>query len=129
MDTVSKFITPGIVFLLTLVFGLWLSLSGNPYNGILFNIHKLIALGAVIATAIQIYNALKNAETQALLIALIVLTGLCVVALFVTGALMSMGKPAYDILLTTHKVAPFLAVMAIAATIYLLNTGNSHLGQ
>ena len=38
MDITSKFITPGIVFLLTLVFGFWLSNAGKPYNGILFNI-------------------------------------------------------------------------------------------
>jgi hypothetical protein len=129
MDLASTFITPGIIFLLTLVFGVWLSQSGKPYNGILFNIHKLMALGAVIATAIQIYRAPINTEIQALLVALIILTGLCVLALFVTGALMSMGKPAYDTLLTTHRVAPVLAVIAMAATVYLLNTGNSYLGQ
>ena len=56
MEIASKFIAPGIVFLLTLVFGFWLNNSGKPYNGILFNIHKLIALGAVVATAMQIYN-------------------------------------------------------------------------
>ncbi len=120
MDTISKFTTPGIIFLLTLVFGVWLSLSGKPYNGFLFNVHKLIALGAVIATAIQIYKALQDAEIQALLIALIVFTGLCLVALFVTGALMSLGKPAYNVLRTIHNVAPFLAVITMAVTIYLL---------
>jgi hypothetical protein len=56
MDTITQFTTPGIIFLLTLVFGIWLSNSGKPYNGILFNIHKLIALGAVIATTMQIYK-------------------------------------------------------------------------
>ncbi len=124
MDIVTKFTTPGIIFLLTLVFGVWLSLSGKPYNGILFNVHKLIALGAVIATAIQIYKALKDAEIQALLIALIIFTGLCIVALFVTGALMSVGKPANAILRIIHNVAPFLAVIAMVVTIYLLSGRN-----
>ncbi len=62
MDTFSKFMTPEIVFLLTLVFGVWLSLACKPYNGILFNIHKLIALGAVIATAMQLYKILENTD-------------------------------------------------------------------
>jgi len=120
MDTVSKFITPGVVILLTLASGLWLSQSGKPLNTLLFTIHKLIALGAVILTGIQIYRALKNIEIQALLIALIVFAGLCVLALFVTGALMSIGKPAYDILRAIHTVAPLLAVIAVAVTVYLL---------
>ena len=56
MNTPSNFITPGIAFLLTLAFGLWLSLAGKPYNGLLFNTHKLIALGAVVVTSMQIYQ-------------------------------------------------------------------------
>jgi hypothetical protein len=120
MDTFSKFITPGIVFLLTLVFGVWLSLAGKPYNGILFNIHKLIALGAVIATAMQLYKILKNTDIQVLVIALVIVAGLCVVALFVTGALMSLGKLSYDVMLAIHKIAPVLVVIAMAVTVYLL---------
>jgi hypothetical protein len=45
---------------------------------------------------------------------------LSVVALFVTGALMSMNKPAYRVLLTIHNVAPFVAVIAAALVIYSL---------
>ena len=120
MHPAFKFITPGIVLLLTLASGVWLSRSGKPLNTAIFTVHKLIALGAVIATAIQTYNALKSADPQPILIALIVLIGLCAVALFVTGALMSMEKPADYVWLTIHKVAPFLALVAGAATIYLL---------
>jgi len=121
MDPLFNFIAPGIVFLLTLASGFWLSRSGRPLNTAIFTVHKLVALGAVVATAIQTYNALQSAETQAILIALIILIGLCAVALFVTGALMSTEKPARNVLLTIHKVAPFLALVAGAATIYLLS--------
>src|SRR5271157_2139763 len=55
MDVASKFITPGILFLLTLAFGLWLSHSGKPLNTVFFTAHKLIALAAVIFTGIVIY--------------------------------------------------------------------------
>ena len=120
VDTVAKFIAPGIVFLLTLVSGVWLSRSGKPLNTAIFTVHKLIALGAVIVTAIQTYNALKSAETQAILIALLIVTGVCVLALFATGALMSMEKPGYNMLLIIHNVAPVVAVIAMAVTVYLL---------
>jgi hypothetical protein len=53
LDTVSRFIIPGSVFLLTLVSGVWLSCSGKPLNTGIFTVHKLIALGAVVATAIR----------------------------------------------------------------------------
>jgi hypothetical protein len=124
MSTVSFFITPAILFLLTLGFGFWLSATGKPYNGLLFNVHKLIALAAVILTAIRFYNPLNGAETQALLIVVIALAGVCVVALFVTGALMSIGNPAYSLLRTIHRIAMAVAALAMAATGYLLTWGN-----
>ncbi len=123
MDAIMKFTTPGIAFLLTLAFGVWVSQGGKPYNGILFNVHKLIALGAVIVTALQISKALQNAELHSALIALIVVTGLCVVALFATGALMSADKLNYVVMLTVHRIAPLVAVIAMVAAVYLLYTG------
>ena len=60
MDILSEFLNPGIGFLLTLVFGFWVGKAGKLYNGILFNIHKLIALGTVIVSALQIYRIVKT---------------------------------------------------------------------
>ena len=123
MDTFTKFIIPGIAFLLTLVIGFWLSNAGKPYNGILFNIHKLIALGAAILTAVQLFTALKNTDIQVVPILLIVVAVVSVIALFATGALMSMDKMSYQAMLTIHRVAPILAAVAtVAAFFCLLNT-------
>jgi hypothetical protein len=121
MDTLSRFITPGILFLLTLVFGVWLSRTGKPYNGILFNVHKLIALGMVIVTAIQLHQTFDHTEIQAVLIGSIVISGLCVVALFLSGALMSAKQADNKILKTIHNLTPFLLAISLAATVYLLS--------
>ena len=56
MDTVARFVTPVIVFLLTLASGFWLSRSGKPLKTGSFTLHKLIALAAVVVTALQTYN-------------------------------------------------------------------------
>ena len=120
MEISSKVILPGTLFLLTLVFGFWLSRSGKPYNGILFNIHKLIALSAVIATIVQYSGMLKAADSLDLLIALLVLAIFSVVALFASGALMSMGKLDYALTLTIHRIAPVILVIALGLVTYLL---------
>jgi hypothetical protein len=120
MDIFAKFSAPGIFFLVTLTFGFLLSGAGKPYNGILFNIHKLIALATVILTAIQIYNYLKITNTQVLPTIFLILAGLCIVALFATGALMSMGKLSYDGTLALHRVASILFTITIVMGIYLL---------
>ena len=120
MGTSSQFIIPGITFLLTLVSGAWLSRSGKPLNTAIFTLHKLLALGAVVVTALRGYRVLQSADPQTILSALIILVGLAVVALFVTGALMSANKPGYDKLRLFHKVSIFLALAAGVATVYLL---------
>ena len=120
MDSLAKFSTPGILFLLTLVSGLWLSSSGKPYKSIIFNIHKLIALAVVVTVIIQLYNLFKITDVQSLIVLLIVLGGLCLAALFATGALMSLEKMNYAVLLTIHRVAPVLAVISMGTAVYLL---------
>ena len=120
MDTITKFAMPGLAFILTLIFGFWLSKAGKPYNGILFNLHKLIALGTVILTTMWVYNALKNIEPNVLIVILIVITGICVVALFASGAFMSIGNLNYQVMKSIHNIAPVLLVIAMALTIYLL---------
>jgi len=117
MDTISKFSLPVLLFLLTLAFGFWVSKVGKPYNGALFNVHKLIALGAVVFAVIQISKT--GAAGSPLLVVALVVAGLCVVALFASGALMSMDKLPYSFTLTTHRIAPILLV--IASAVYLLN--------
>lgn len=117
---VLKIIGTGLLFLFTIVSGIWLSNSGKPLNTLIFTIHKLIALAAVIFTAIVIHNLLKNVEVKIIILTLIILTGLFVLVLFISGALLSLGKSVNNIILTIHRVMPILAVISTAVTIYLL---------
>jgi len=119
VDTLSKFLAPGILLILTLVFGVWLSLSGKPYNGVLFNIHKLIALAAVVLFAVVLIQLLKGIQLPVARLIFIILAGLCVLALFFTGAMLSAGKLDYQVMLTIHRIAIILMVIAMAVTIYL----------
>jgi hypothetical protein len=118
MDTLSKFSLPIILFLLTIAFGLWVSKVGKPYNGALFNIHKLIALGAVVLAVIQLSKL--GVVGSPLLVVPLILAGLCAIALFASGALMSMDKLPYTLTLSIHRIAPVLLVIATGTAAYLL---------
>ena len=119
METYAEFLTPGLVFLLTLAFGFWLSQRGKPYNGLLFNFHKLIALGAVILAGRQVYLLFNPGSGAILFIALLV-AAICSVALFASGALMSAAKLDYRLLLTIHRIAPAALLVAAIWAIQLL---------
>ncbi len=120
MDILTQFTLPAICLLLTLGFGLWLGLRGQPYNGLLFNFHKLIALGTVILTAYRLYPLLITAAEPAWLSALALFAAACVVALFASGALLSMNKPPYDLLRRLHTLTPFLMALALGLILYVL---------
>jgi heme A synthase len=122
MITFPKFILPGILFLFTLASGMWLSKMGKPYNTGIFTIHKLIALGAVVLAAIQMAKGFKTTGVSPLVVFLLVVAILAVIALFVTGALMSLDKQPYALLLTIHQIAPAIMAVASVAVLFLLNT-------
>lgn len=121
MDVLSRFSTPTIGFLVTVTFGFWVSKVGKPYNGILFNIHKMIALGTVILTSVQVYKLLKVIEPQSLLIVSLVVAVMCVVALFASGAFLSIGNVKYETVKLIHNIAPIIAVLAMGSAIYLFS--------
>lgn len=121
----SEFILPTAIFILSLVSGVWLSNTGKPYSTGIFTIHKLIALGAVVLAAIQMIKAFKTAGTSPLTIVLFIIAILTVIALFATGALMSLDKEPYKIWLTIHQIAPAVMGITSAAIVYLLSQGQS----
>ncbi len=120
MESISAFFVPGLIFLLTLVSGVWLSHSGKPLNDGVFAIHKLIALGGVITLTLQLFNAFYDTGSQSPILALILLAGGCVAALFATGARMSLGSLGYAIMHMLHTLVTVGLVVVLAITLYLL---------
>jgi hypothetical protein len=101
--------------------GFWLNRSGKPYNEIIFNVHKLIALGAVVLFVITLYRTNQVAALSTIELLAGVVTGLFVLGLFVTGALLSIDKPMPAVVLKLHHIIPYLAVLSTAITLYLLS--------
>jgi hypothetical protein len=121
MDNLSKFAFPGILLALTLAFGFWLSSAGKPYNGLLFNVHKLVALGGVIYTGWRFSQWLKGVNIPVALTVLLVVAVLCVIALFASGGLLSAGKLDYALMLTTHRVGLAVLVVVLGAVGILIS--------
>jgi heme A synthase len=105
---------------LTIGSGIWLSNTGKPYKGSIFNIHKLIALAAVILTVVLVRSLLKDVDLCTYTGVLIILSGLFVLILFITGALLSNEKLQISIILFLHRISSILVLLTTGAVIYLL---------
>lgn len=119
MHILYNFVVPGGLFILTLIFGFWLSHAGKPYNGLLFNVHKLIALSFVVLAGMQFSKMFQSLDW--VLVVLLVGSALCVIALFMSGALMSAGKLDYQTMQTVHNLALAFLAVSLALTFYFLS--------
>jgi len=106
MNSITFFIYPGGAFIVTVLFGFWLSRQGKPYQGVLFSVHKLLALAAVVLVGLQFSNRFKSGEMFADWKILLILIALMVLILFASGALMSLDKLNYKMLRWFHRLAP-----------------------
>jgi len=121
MDILMKFLVPGLLFLLILAFGFWLMKTGRPYNGLLFNAHKLIALGAVVVAVIQFAKTFTLANSPALTIVFLIIAAIGIIALFVSGALLSADKLNFFVTRAIHNIALGIMVIALAVVFYILS--------
>jgi len=110
----------GLFFVFIFLSGFWLSGSGKPLNPILFTVHKLITLAAVVFLVINIYQANQAASLSPLERAACLLTGLLFIATIATGGLLSIDQPIPPFVHRLHQVIPFLTLLSSAATLYLL---------
>lgn len=122
----TKLSAAGLLFIFTLLSGLWLSHMGKPYNSGVFAIHKLIALATVILVTLSVFDLYKAVDLQTLVtLILIAVSGLLFLALLITGGLLSLNISLSGIALKVHQVAPLLALVFSSITIYLLVSSNS----
>ena len=121
----SEFISAGLFFLFIFLFGFWLKRAGKPYNAILFNIHKLVGLGALVFLGITINRINQATPLSALEMTACAVTGLLFICTIVSGGLVSIDKPMPSAITMMHKLFPYLTVLSTAATLYLVLGGGA----
>ena len=110
----------GVLFLLIIISGISLARTGKPYSPVLFNIHKLISLAGVVLTGIVVYNLLRGLEVSPLMWALVIVTGVFFIILIVSGGLLILDKPFYNLLRTIHRILPAVSIILTAVIFFFL---------
>jgi hypothetical protein len=108
-----------LLYLVTIVTGLWIGSLGKPYAASLFSLHKLAGFGVVILASF-IVQTLKTDSFSDLITILIATALLAVVALFATGGLMSAQNTLNILLKNIHIIATTVFTAACGGTVYLL---------
>lgn len=118
-----------LLFVITVTSGILLSHSGRPYPTVIFNVHKLIAVGAVFVIVRNIYRLQQAAPLRAYVgPGALLITGLFFVALIVSGGVLSMQDggllslqtPLLETMHTVHQLAPVLVLLSAGLSLGLM---------
>ncbi len=107
-------------FIPIFIFGFWLQRKGKPYNGLLFNVHKLIGLAALVFLGYTFFQVNKTAPLQPVEWSVCLVTGLLFIATIITGGLMNIEKSMPAVVKGIHRVFPYLTALAAIASLYLV---------
>lgn len=118
--TQVRLLSSGLLVVLIFASGFWVSRAGKPYPALNFNIHKLIALAAVILLGVMISRVNKAAPMDSTQWLAVVIAGVCALVTILTGGLASIDRPLPAILAALHKVFPYLSVLSTGWVMYLL---------
>ena len=114
-----------IAIVLTLISGTLLSFLGRPLNSLVFTIHKLSAVAAIILIGLSARNLIKIGDVHMLYLFVTALAGLLLLALVISGALLSFERPVPQLPLRIHQLLPVLALAASILSIYLFASNRS----
>ncbi|HEY3310676.1 MAG TPA: hypothetical protein VGK00_03455 [Anaerolineales bacterium] len=123
--TFVRILTAVLFFLFIFALGFWLSRSGKPYNIIIFTIHKLIAMGAIVYLAVTVHKVSQVSPLDSAQIIAIIITLLCFLTTILTGGLVSLARPMPPIVTSLHHLGPWLAVLSTVVSLYLFRSTNA----
>jgi hypothetical protein len=109
----------GSLFVLTFAFGYLVGRKPKPYNGLLFTVHKLIALGAGAGWARTMYELHRAAPLAPAAWIAAITTVVVFVMTVIAGGLTSLDRPMPAGLGVVHKVLPYVTALACAVSLFL----------
>ena len=115
----TRIIISATLLLLIFVMGAVLFKSGKPYNMVAFDIHKLASLAFVVYFSYTIYSVLVSVQGSLSIYVSIALFIISVIALFVSGALVSQDK-FNEVMLLIHRISTGTFIISLVLIVLLL---------
>lgn len=125
MNLTGKLILSGVLTILIIGTGIWVSSLGRPINTRVLTVHKLVAIAFSVLTTVVVIGLLKTSQIQSVSLIFLIIAGIAVIVLFATGAILSFEKPASKIILIVHAFTPIITIVSFSAAFFLLIKGKN----
>lgn len=116
-----RLIGAGSFFLAIFLSGFWLSRSGKPYSSLYLNIHKLIALAAVVFLVMTVTRLNQVARLNTLELTVCLIAALLFLLTIISGGLASIPKDLPAAISNLHHLLPWVTILSTVVTLYLLH--------
>ncbi len=110
-------------FVMVFISGFRLRISGKPYKSMIFNLHKLLAVAALVLLILIVRNINASANLNSFELVVCSISGLIFLITIITGGMMSIYKTAPPPVEMMHKVFPYLTVLSSTSTLLLILLG------
>jgi len=108
------------LFLVIFLSGFGLHRAGKPYHTLLFTLHKLISLGALVWMLVTAARAHRAEPLSGPVWSLVIAAAVFFVATIASGGLVSLEKPAPALIARAHKLLPYITAASSAAAWFFL---------
>ena len=110
-------------FVIVFISGFRLRISGKPYKSMIFNLHKLLAVAALVLLILIVRNINASANLNSVELVVCSISGLIFLITIITGGMMSIYKTAPPVVVMMHKTFPYLTVLSSAAAVIFFSLG------
>ena len=115
----AHLIINGIIFIIILISGFWLSKSGKPYGTLLFTVHKLMALAFLVYVFIISKKLVKTTELNPVLWMIMITAVLSVGLIFTTGGILSSQEEVKTTLVVVHKISSLVLLFSVTGWFFM----------
>ena len=106
-----------VLILLTLISGIFLHMTGRPYNTLLFTFHKLACMAFVILETRAMLGFVKEFNLTGNLLLLMMISIVALLALLISGGAMSLEK-SHKSMFAIHRISTFVFVPSITLLLF-----------
>jgi hypothetical protein len=119
MNTVTtRMIAIGVLYVLMILTGIFLTKKGKPYHPLAVNLHKFITLAMLVLAVIQVISMFKANSISGLVWVAVILAAVLFLIEMISGGILSASKVEKPLVAKSHKIVPVLLTLAIVFLFY-----------
>ena len=112
---VNQSLYAALFFFISVISGIWMLKKGEPYNKMVFNLHKISIVASTVFMVFILKQHFNHLTFKGIGLALFVSGCVFFLVAFISGSFLSFEKTARRLLKTAHKISSVLLVLIIVA--------------